>query len=251
MRLKDVEQTWEQIGRDDPLWGVLSWEGTEHGRWDLQKFFAEGEREVGSFLGEAAAVGITFGRGSALDFGCGIGRLSRALASRFDQVHGVDISDPMIDQARRLVGGEHPNCKFEVSVSERLPSADGRFDLVLSNIVLQHVPPRLAAGYVREFIRVLHPSGIAIFQVPSELRAGSASANRYVRATMNRLPSQWREEILRRRARHGPRDLPMHGIPRARMLRHIERNGGLVVACIEDAAAGENWRSFHYIVRRA
>ena len=39
-------------------------------------------------------------RRSALDFGCGIGRLSQALAEHFDQVYGVDISPKMIELAR-------------------------------------------------------------------------------------------------------------------------------------------------------
>jgi 2-polyprenyl-3-methyl-5-hydroxy-6-metoxy-1,4-benzoquinol methylase len=251
VRLDDVEETWRQIGKDDPLWGVLSWDGTEHGRWDLEQFFAQGEQEIARFLAEAEALGISINRGSVLDFGCGVGRLSRALATRFDAVQGVDISQPMIDQARRLVGEQHPNCRFDQSLSERLPYPSTSFDLVLTNIVLQHVPPRIAGGYIREFVRLLGPGGVAIFQVPSEAKVGSTSSRPYVRAAMNALPSQWREEIFRRRTRQGPRDLPMHGIPRPKVIRDVERHGGRVTACVEDAAAGTTWRSFHYFVTSA
>ena len=250
MDLEDVRTTWENIGRDDPFWGVLSWQGTEDGRWDLDEFYGLGEKDIAAFFEEARVVGAEPRREAALDFGCGVGRLSRALATRFTTVHGVDISAPMVEQAQRLVGAEFANCTFQVSTSERLPYAAGSFDLVVSNLVLQHMPPRLAQRYVGEFLRVLARDGVAIVQVPSEQRQGASSRNPVVRFAMNALPSKWREEIMRRRGVPGPRDLPMHGIPRSKMLRGIERRGGQVVACIEDGAAGQNWRSFHYIVRR-
>jgi SAM-dependent methyltransferase len=249
MSLDDVRATWENIARDDPFWAVLTWEGTEHGKWDVEEFFAQGEREVDTFLTEARAVQASPSFGDALDFGCGVGRLSRALAKRFTTVTGVDVSGPMVDQANRLVASEHPNCRFIINAQQRLPFPTDSFDFVLTNIVLQHMPPRLAKGYVREFLRVVRPTGVAIFQIPSENRRRSTSHTRVVRTAMNALPSQWREEIYRHRGAKVLRHLPMHGIPRAKMLHFVERHGGRVVACIEDEAGGPNWRSFHYIVR--
>ncbi len=249
MGLDNVRATWEHIGREDPFWGVLSWAGTEHGQWDVDEFFAQGEREVDAFLEEARVVGALPPVNDVLDFGCGVGRLSKALAMRFPTVTGLDVSEPMIELARRLVTSNHPNATFQVSASERLPFDSDAFDLLLTNVVLQHLPPKLALNYVREFLRVLRADGVAIFQVPSENRLGSTSSNRLVRDLVNALPSQLREELYRRRTSPGPRELPMHGIPRAKVLRFVERHGGEVVACIEDGGAGVNWRSFHYIVR--
>jgi SAM-dependent methyltransferase len=251
MRVDSVRATWERIGHIDPFWGVLSWEGKEGGRWDVEEFFDTGEREVEQFLEEARVVGAEPELGGALDFGCGVGRLSRALARRFQSVDGVDISAPMVEQAERLVGTEFPNCVFTASDRPGLPFLDDRFDFVLSNIVLQHMPGRHAISYVSEFLRVLRPGGIAIFQIPSEQVSGSASTNPVIRAVMNSLPSQWREEIHRRRGRRGERDLPMYGIPREKVIRAVERMGGHLLACIKDQAAGPRWRSYHYIVQTA
>jgi SAM-dependent methyltransferase len=248
--LDAVRSTWERVGEDDPYWGVLSWEGTEHGQWDLEAFFLEGEREVCRFLEEADAMELTPVFGDALDFGCGVGRLSRALGRRFTNVIGVDISRPMIEQAQRLNPSDASNCRFLVSADQRLPFEPQSFDFVLTNIVLQHMPRRLAENYIGEFIRVLRPGGLAIFQVPAELTTSSTSRHVLVRAAMDALPSGWREEIFRRRAKPDPRRLPMHGIPRTRVLRVAERNGGRIAACVEDRAAGKNWRSFHYFLRR-
>jgi SAM-dependent methyltransferase len=217
--LDDVRATWEFIGRDDPFWGVLSWEGTERGGWDLDRFFDEGERDIAAILDEARALNVQLETGDVLDFGCGVGRLSRALASRFERVTGIDISAPMIEQANRLVAIEHPNCSFIVNAKRRLPFPNDRFDLVVSLIVLQHLPPRLARSYVSEFMRVLRPGGVAIFQIPSEHLRKSQSSNSVIRAIMNALPSQLREDIFRRRGRRSARDLPMHAVPRTKMLR--------------------------------
>jgi hypothetical protein len=104
---------------------------------------------------------------------------------------------------------------------------------------------------VSEFLRVLRPNAVGIFQMPAESTGRSQSGNSVIARAMNTLPSGWREELYRRRATDDVRRLPMYGIPRARMLRFLERHGGQVVACIEDQAAGPNWRSFHYIVRRS
>jgi SAM-dependent methyltransferase len=247
--LDDVRTTWEVIGRDDPLWAVLSWDGTEHGNWDVEKFFAEGEREVESFLTQARAVHASPTFGAALDFGCGVGRLSRALAGHFDTVTGVYVSAPMIEEANRLVASERPNCRFLVNTEPRLPFLSGTFDFVLTNIVLQHMPPPLAKGYMREFLRVLRPGGIAIIQIPSE--CSWKSTKPLVGPFINLLPPRAREVIYRRRRARDPRDLPMHSIPRAQVLRFLERAGGRVLACIDEGAGGPHWRSFHYIVRAA
>jgi SAM-dependent methyltransferase len=245
--LDDVRTRWETIGREDPFWAVLSWEGTEHGNWDVEKFFAEGEREVESFLTQARAVNASPTFGDALDFGCGVGRLSRALAAHFDTVTGVDVSAPMIEQANRLVASEHANARFLVNPEPRLPFPPASFDFVLTNIVLQHMPPPLAKGYIREFLRVLRPGGIAILQVPSE--CSWKSAKPLVGPFINLLPPRLRELVYRRRRARDPRDLPMHSIPRIEVLRFVERAGGRVLACIDDGAGGPDWRSFHYIVR--
>ncbi|HEY5318437.1 MAG TPA: hypothetical protein VIJ20_10680 [Solirubrobacteraceae bacterium] len=111
------------------------------------------------------------------------------------------------------------------------------------------MPPHLAKGYIRDFLRVLRPSGVVIFQVPSE--CSWKSAKPFVGTAINALPPRLREEVYRRRRARDPRNLPMHSIPRTVVLRFVERAGGRVIACIDDGAGGPDWRSFHYIVRAA
>src|SRR5205085_632265 len=140
-------------------WAVCTTQGTRFGGWDVDEFFATGEVEVAEILAAAERLGVPRARGAALDFGCGLGRLTRALATRFDRTVGVDISPRMVDRARTLT--PDPACEFRVNSGADLAGlADGACDLVLSSVVLQHVPQRRwIEAYLREFARVVCPGG--------------------------------------------------------------------------------------------
>ena len=74
--------------------------------------------------------------GRALDAGCGAGRHTQALAERFDDVVGVDISEPLIDIARGQQTGS--NVRYLAMDLMSFTDADG-FDLVFSSTTLHHV----------------------------------------------------------------------------------------------------------------
>jgi SAM-dependent methyltransferase len=127
-------------------------------------FFASGEEEVSRFL---AAVDYTpGGNGTMLEIGCGIGRMTRAFASRFSTVYGIDISPEMIAQGQRLLA-DCPNVHLSVSNGTDLSQfANASIDFCFSYIVFQHIPdPAITVRYISEMGRVLKPGGIAYFQV--------------------------------------------------------------------------------------
>ena len=164
------------------MWAVLTTDGKEHGRWSAEDFFATGRAEIAMILARAAAHGTSVRAGRALDFGCGVGRLSQALAEHFASVDGVDIAPSMLNAARRL---DHHQGK----VSYRLNTepdlrlfAGGTFDFVYSTLVLQHMAPENALRYIAEFCRVLSPGGVAVFQLPSD-QAAADSPTDAVRTT--------------------------------------------------------------------
>lgn len=218
----------------------------------ISKSFKLGEDDVDRILHEAAAIGVDPIRGSALDFGCGVGRLSLALARTFQHVTGVDVSESMIDRAREFAEQAHDgNTIFRINIEARLPFHDAEFDFALAWIVLQHQPPRLARTYLAELIRVVKPGGILVFQLPGELRVPSNSRSAWKRAIMGVLPNERVQQIHRTRTRKtDARELPMHGIRRHKVTKLVEAHGGRVVGVIEDGAAGSAWRSFHYVVER-
>ncbi len=152
------------------MWAVLTNATRRHGKWDPPEFFATGERDIAALMGQAAELGLPRERRTALDFGCGVGRLTRPLASHFERAIGVDISEPMITQARQW----HSSCQacsFQLTTTGDLRTfEDDSVDLVYSRYVLQHLPSSDSVKrYLREFLRILRPGGLLVFQLPSRI----------------------------------------------------------------------------------
>jgi ubiquinone/menaquinone biosynthesis C-methylase UbiE len=159
---------WENLGSHDPYWAVLSDPKKRGGKWDKVEFFKSGHFEIEQVMKNLSRMRVMPVLGSALDFGCGVGRLSRALSQHFEKVVGVDISKSMLEEAR-LQHSDSPNIQFLHNVGDDLGSiSSNTIDLVYSNIVLQHMPPERQLQFICEFCRVLRPGGVAIFQTPSQ-----------------------------------------------------------------------------------
>jgi SAM-dependent methyltransferase len=161
---------WEALAEEDALWAVLTDPARRGGGWTQAEFLATGEQEVAHVLTVAERLRRPARRASALDFGCGAGRLTRALAARFERVVGVDIAEGMLAVARRLTA-DAGNVEL---VHNDLPDlrrfTDATFDLALSSVVLQHQPSRrAAAAYAAELVRVTRPDGLVVFQLPAAL----------------------------------------------------------------------------------
>jgi SAM-dependent methyltransferase len=91
----------------------------------------------------------------------------------------VDVARSMIAVARREAHRGH-RCEFVVNRSPHLRRfPDATFDFVHSCLVLQHMPPSIALGYVGEFLRICRPGGIVVFQLPAETYAEQVISDRY------------------------------------------------------------------------
>lgn len=103
---------------------------------------------------------------SALEIGCGPGRLMRPMSRHFGEIHGVDISDEMIGLAVEQLK-DIPHAHAHVTPDSSLNMfSEGSFDFVYSYIVFQHIPNRdVVLNYLRESGRVLKPGGILRFQL--------------------------------------------------------------------------------------
>jgi ubiquinone/menaquinone biosynthesis C-methylase UbiE len=134
---------------------------------------ADTARYVGDPARGAAELDSLFARlgadprgGTCVEVGCGPGRMTGALAERFDRVLAVDVSPAMVERAR--VDVDAPNVDFRVVSGERLDGvADAGADAVVCYLVLQHLPRRrVVVSYLRELARVLAPEGEAFVQLP-------------------------------------------------------------------------------------
>jgi len=204
--LAAIKNAWEDLAEQDAMGAILTDPSKVGGRWDLREFMQTGEAEVETVLGHLTRIGEIpdFG-GTALDFGCGVGRLTQALASRFASCVGVDISTLMIRNAVTL--NQHEHCSYQLVTGKVLPFADGTFSFIYSNIVLQHVPRKYAIGYLREFERVLKPGGILVFGVQDCFAAPDFASKMIRMRHVLRLRSRLRAAL----GRSG--DMQMHLFP--------------------------------------
>lgn len=125
-------------------------------------FFASGEADVDRIfrLDELRAAPPP---SSALDFGCGVGRLTSALVRRVEHVVGVDVSETMLGHAR----GNVPGATFHTTIP------DETFDLILSLIVLQHIPVSRGMAILRELVAHMGSGGALVLQVPVSRPGGT------------------------------------------------------------------------------
>lgn len=143
MNLDKHRSDWETLAKRDALGAILTDASRADGKWDIAEFMATGEAEIETVMSHLAKIGhIPNFTGTVLDFGCGVGRLTQALARRFASCVGVDISHQMIQKAESL--NQYAHCRYLVHSDANLPFADASFSFIYSNIVLQHVHPRFS-----------------------------------------------------------------------------------------------------------
>ena len=169
---------WEDAARKDPLWAILSDPAKRNRAWNIDEFFETGRRDIAALFRDLRTVGCSVQFGDALDFGCGVGRLTQALAPSFQRVTGVDISPTMIRIGERL--NRFPDrVRYVVNARPDLAVLpDMSFDFIYSDIALQHIPPDQSRAYLAEFLRLLRPGGLASFQLTAEHREAGAVGGR-------------------------------------------------------------------------
>jgi len=235
--LGGTDQTWERLARKDPYyWAILSDPAKRSGGWNESEFFASGANEAAALMQYIEGLAPGLARERALDFGCGVGRVTMPLAAHFARVTGVDVSPTMIEAARRYAGGDRRPagaCDYLVNTGTKLDDLDdASFDLVYSSFTLQHLPKAAALRYVAEFVRVLRPGGLVVFQLPARRRpSAKARAGGLVPRSL-------------RAKRHS--GIEMNGVLRGDVLAALALAGGEVRDIQRDSSAGPEWESYRY-----
>ncbi len=162
MPQRTAERFWDRRARENAFYFVDN--QLDYRNSDAEAFWEGGEEELGRIL---RMVALEIGSGqTVLDLGCGVGRMTRALAARAARVLAIDVSGEMLARAREknahLTGVEW----IHGDGRSLRPVGDAALDGCFSWVVFQHIPDReVTFDYIREMGRVLKPGGWAVFQV--------------------------------------------------------------------------------------
>jgi SAM-dependent methyltransferase len=151
---------WDEGARKNAAWYVDT--TVAYDEPDMDGFLEAGEQIVATLVDDAPL--SPTGRGTALEIGSGLGRICRALSTRYEHVIGVDVSPEMVRQATELV--TESNVTFRVGDGTGLSGIDdASVDLIVSFTVFQHIPKAsIVHEYLAEAGRVLRPGGVFAFQ---------------------------------------------------------------------------------------
>lgn len=163
------DKHWKKLGEDDPYYGVVSHDQFKAGSIDdnnKEDFFKTGEEHIGIVFDTISKyLDNSFKPQSALDFGCGVGRLVVPLSKRVQRVVGVDISPGMLEEAAANCSKRGITNASFVTSDDNLSKVSGQFDLVHSFIVLQHIPVVRGRQIIDRLISLMTPGAIAVVHV--------------------------------------------------------------------------------------
>jgi SAM-dependent methyltransferase len=163
-----MKRYWDERAKLNAPWYVDT--SLDYHQPDLDRFFETGRKIVGEAIDGCSG---DLGSSVAVEIGCGLGRVTRALAGRFETVIGVDVSVEMLRRARDIAS--HPNVTFLLGDGSSLGQIrNGVADFVLSFTVFQHIPSApVIERYIAEAGRILRSGGTFVFQwnnTPGSLR---------------------------------------------------------------------------------
>jgi SAM-dependent methyltransferase len=217
-----IRAQWKQLGEREPYWSVVT--STDYLR---SNFDANEAKFRESGRGHAAMVdylptrsGIVVRRGTCLELGCGVGRVTRFLAEKFDRVIAVDISPgnlKLSEEYLRDSGISNVDYCLIESPAEIAGLED--FDFFYSIIVLQHNPPPVQKFILSHIFRVLRPGGCALFQIPTFRMNYGFSVDSYLQSP--------------------PPEMEMHAMPMHVIFSLFEQHGLHCREVLMDGSTGE------------
>ena len=219
-----VRDQWMALGQSEPFWSVLS-----HARFRMAniekskgEFYSSGESSAGLIDIFCERSKVKRPSGNCLELGCGVGRVTRFLSKRFDNVTAIDISEGNLNLAREYL---HESAVSNVDFLllrnlDQLTAING-CDFFYSIIVLQHNPPPIIARILRIILKNLRNGGGFLFQVPTHRPGYNFRVDAYLES-------------------HDPVGVgfEMHSIPMNVVLDIIRAAGGQIKEVMADTSIG-------------
>jgi SAM-dependent methyltransferase len=166
--LSRMERDWDLRAHEAPEYYIA----TGNRQWRKDEFFQSGEINVeNDILADADIVrrGEGLRRMRVLEIGCGAGRMTRAMAALFGEVHAVDISAEMIALAKHNLADLRNVRLYKNNGMDLAGIPDRSCDFAFSFIVFQHIPSlEVIENYIREVHRCLKPGAVFKFQAQGD-----------------------------------------------------------------------------------
>lgn len=219
-----VQSTWQRLGETEPHWSVVIAERYRQSNIDKNRdeFYATGRPHVAQLFGSLERNGVDVsGFKTCLDYGCGVGRITRHLAARFERVFAYDISLAHLRCAEDYLATQKIS-NVDLRQLKRVQDVEAlpKVDVAYSMIVLQHNPPPVIGYIIEGLIRSLNPGGVAFFQVPTYRLGYSFSVATYLAGDLSK------------------NEMEMHVLPQSRIFEIVHDSGARVLEVIDDGWTG-------------
>ena len=231
-----IQSSWEILGREKPHWSVLTQDEylPQNIKSNINRFFETGNSGISSLSHALSRSNRVLRReGTCVELGCGVGRVTFALAKQFRDVTGIDVSRCHLSIAESYkVNNEVKNVTLllmeSLATLESLPS----FDFLYSTMVLQHNPPPLIDRMLRILFKKINDGGLIYFQVPVAREGYSFSIDAYLQSIENK------------------KTMEMHVFPQVHLFKLLDDCGLQLLDLQRDNAAGPNFHSFTMLAEK-
>lgn len=226
--LEQVQISWEHFGWQEPHWSVLTTDEFRQANLaaNQEKFYESGRYGVEQFLNLLRRNGCLPEKLSdkrIIEYGCGVGRVTHALAQRFGEVYAYDISAPHLRLARQFTDSlKLNNIRFTQIKHPKDVLHLPQVDAVYTAIVLQHNPPPVIRFILQALLGALTPGGVAYVQIVTYQQDYTFDAETYLRTAPQRIGQV----------------VEMHVLPQRRVFEIIAQSRCRVLEVLDDAWAG-------------
>jgi SAM-dependent methyltransferase len=233
-----IRETWTQLGVDRPHDSTLSGAGYQPesiNEESIERFYASGVEEAAIVEAMLNRFGFPLHDSKVcVEYGCGLGRVTFALASMFEKVHGYDISANHLRLAQQHAADFGiENAEFHICTPDGISDALVACDFFYSRLVFQHNPPPLIRELLIASLAALRPGGIGIFQLPTYGMDYAFRIKEYIASPRRR-------------------DIEMHCFPQREAFALIASAHCNLLEVAEDTAVGRygEWVSNTFVVQR-
>lgn len=165
-----LHKSWEQFGKNVPYWSVLThdvYKPENINDESKEEFYNTGKITIDLFENILQKNNHTFKNKIVLDFGCGVGRMTKSLHGLASSVYGIDISEPHLEIARNA---DKETKFFLLNSVQSLPSLPQRPNVIFSFIALQHTRPSLIKHHIKQLLDILNEGGVAAIHLPYDIQ---------------------------------------------------------------------------------